>query len=648
MQKQQSEPKALLFNTLNKHLMKVKATLKKSVDKNQVAKKPVKHFERDLEEQEKWSHALRTEGNNLYKEQLYDCAQHKYTLSLLAAVESATKAMAYANRSAALFRLGFFEDCLKDISRALAHDYPDNLKYKLYIREAKCLFINPELGSWHECLLRAQDVVIDRKSKKEVSELLQNGFFSKKERHFELHKNLRPNLTSKVPPLSYGVSDTVPCLSSAVAIAYNVQLGRHLVAKRDLEIGDVVIVEEAFVKAIDPSCTISFCSYCCNIIQASIPCDHCKNVQYCNEDCKANDWDAIHKICCSLEQKQIIPDLPGIFGGQKSEEIDLFLLAKRLIIMLIAKLGGEKEILKQLNTETKLDWKRPYKHFGRDASPVDNLKALLLQEDNVGHLNQDFTSSVTAPALAVATRFASSFQRPQEVEQFASFVMKMILLVGFNSKMLHSCDFDVFGSAKSVEKDFGLAIYLASSFINHSCSPNMIRVSYGSTAVYRIIKPVAKGEELTESYHVGMQIPSESRKRVCVNECCFHCQCLACRNDWPWMHEMPERFILDELLDVCFNVGVKRFPKLSLNLCIQFGVPPDSKMFASIAHIQSLMHVSKYYPDKLYEVFEDLIKMHLKAHGNARFNRNSKEYIIGKQSLDLLALIKGAEMMKID
>ncbi|KAF7995909.1 hypothetical protein HCN44_007016 [Aphidius gifuensis] len=46
--------------------------------------------------------------------------------------------LAYANRSAALFKARLYEDCLLDIERALTSGYPDNLKTKLYVRQALC------------------------------------------------------------------------------------------------------------------------------------------------------------------------------------------------------------------------------------------------------------------------------------------------------------------------------------------------------------------------------------------------------------------------------------------------------------------------------------------------------------------------------
>lgn len=43
-------------------------------------------------------------------------------------------------RSAALFHMKLYKDCMKDIDRSLVLGYPnDHLKYNLHIRKAKCL-----------------------------------------------------------------------------------------------------------------------------------------------------------------------------------------------------------------------------------------------------------------------------------------------------------------------------------------------------------------------------------------------------------------------------------------------------------------------------------------------------------------------------
>ena len=47
-------------------------------------------------------------------------------------------ALCYANRSAALRKLGQWEECLRDIARAAKFGYPRENIYKLWERKGKC------------------------------------------------------------------------------------------------------------------------------------------------------------------------------------------------------------------------------------------------------------------------------------------------------------------------------------------------------------------------------------------------------------------------------------------------------------------------------------------------------------------------------
>jgi hypothetical protein len=45
------------------------------------------------------------------------------------------------------------------------------------------------------------------------------------------------------PRLSYGPSQEVPCFTGAVSVAYTKNLGRHLVANRNIKIGKIIILK---------------------------------------------------------------------------------------------------------------------------------------------------------------------------------------------------------------------------------------------------------------------------------------------------------------------------------------------------------------------------------------------------------------------
>lgn len=87
-------------------------------------------------------HALecRTLGNKAFCRKRDAEALKYYTSSVsLSPKNSRELSIAYANRSAVLFKVKKFDLCILDIDRALSHDYPDTLKYKLYERKGKCL-----------------------------------------------------------------------------------------------------------------------------------------------------------------------------------------------------------------------------------------------------------------------------------------------------------------------------------------------------------------------------------------------------------------------------------------------------------------------------------------------------------------------------
>lgn len=82
----------------------------------------------------------RTEGNNAFRKKKDKLALEHYTASIaFAPNKSKELALGFANRSAVKFSSGEYSSCITDIDYALAGEYPDHLKYKLYERKGRCL-----------------------------------------------------------------------------------------------------------------------------------------------------------------------------------------------------------------------------------------------------------------------------------------------------------------------------------------------------------------------------------------------------------------------------------------------------------------------------------------------------------------------------
>ena len=90
----------------------------------------------------------------------------------------------------------------------------------------------------------------------------------------------------------------LPALSSALEVAYKPEVGRHLVATRDIAVGEVVCVEEAtLVRLIPTPALASTCCHCLLETWAPLPCSSCAAVSFCSTHCQ--NAATYHKWECS-------------------------------------------------------------------------------------------------------------------------------------------------------------------------------------------------------------------------------------------------------------------------------------------------------------------------------------------------------------
>jgi SET domain len=85
-----------------------------------------------------------------------------------------------------------------------------------------------------------------------------------------------------------------------------------------------------------------------------------------------------------------------------------------------------------------------------------------------------------------------------ELLPMAAILTKLFLVIQNNLLSIFCYKVNYKADAKTILH--GNSLNLASSLINHSCEPNMYQVSYGTTVVFRAMRPISKGEQLTFSY----------------------------------------------------------------------------------------------------------------------------------------------------
>jgi len=165
---------------------------------------------------------------------------------------------AASNRSAALFQLGRYRDCLQDVELAL--EAGASAQYKLLVRRCKCLL---QLGYVSEAQ-KTFDRAVDAIDRSGVSRDLRQGLATELQEAFirlatqtEAKEDSLEELFEKpkaIPPWAILAQkhSRRPAASSAVRLIYDEAVGRRAVADRDIKPGEVLFFEESAVYYLDP------------------------------------------------------------------------------------------------------------------------------------------------------------------------------------------------------------------------------------------------------------------------------------------------------------------------------------------------------------------------------------------------------------
>ncbi|XP_046603009.1 SET and MYND domain-containing protein 4-like [Neodiprion virginianus] len=204
---------------------------------------------------------FRDEANYDFASGRYRDAVVSYTRSLMTAPPNTECiAMTYANRSAALYRLKAYAECISDIERALDLPYPDDLRQKIITRKEEA-----EKNMNNSC---AEDKV------EAIEDELQ---------------------------LAYGPNAKLPEISKAIDIVQTCQEGLKLVAKTDFDPGDVLIIAKRQLAVAEYDQDPTYCHDCLKPSLCLIPCDYCCEDVYCSTECRIRAYEKYHRIECKIQ-----------------------------------------------------------------------------------------------------------------------------------------------------------------------------------------------------------------------------------------------------------------------------------------------------------------------------------------------------------
>ncbi|XP_068913816.1 SET and MYND domain-containing protein 4-like [Tenebrio molitor] len=215
-------------------------------------------------------------GKDIFSKGMFNKALRAFTVALTKAESDKWVASAYAHRSAVLFKLEQYEDCIADIDRAFANNCPEELRASLKLRKTKA------------------------------------------------RELFRASRTTRIycedPPEIPRKHRTEPCASDSVEVR-TVGSRRCVYATKDIQIGEVIAVEPALT-AVIAQANLNHCHRCFKLCYNPIPCNMCTQALYCSEACKEEDLPGYHQYLCP-----ILLSLKKLIGSRA-----YFLLAVRMAL----------------------------------------------------------------------------------------------------------------------------------------------------------------------------------------------------------------------------------------------------------------------------------------------------------------------------
>ncbi|KAJ1649747.1 mitochondrial import receptor subunit tom20 [Dispira simplex] len=298
--------------------------------------------------------------------------------------------------------------------------------------------------------------------------------------------------------------------------------GKHkVVAQQDFAAGGVIYTESPEVSILMPSLKEEpYCDFCLRALAdpaTQQACDHCDVVSYCSADCKDKAYEEYHRYLC-----------PGNVSEPNSVAQQLYSTwadRRELSPLLIAKFFGHMitvEKQKQLaGTEGDYTvWER-----------LERLESLSLNGSSDDYGNQKAICELVGKKVSGLEDFMNE-------ERYLSLKGKMLYnAIGVRA---HTDDDTAPSMGASPASEYvraagttdlvGAGIYLVSSYIAHSCEPNVVPTfpEGNNRLSLKATRPIKKGEQITMAYvNVGDR-PTEVRQQELYQKYRFTCTCPRC------------------------------------------------------------------------------------------------------------------------
>lgn len=279
--------------------------------------------------------------------------------------------------------------------------------------------------------------------------------------------------------------------------------GGSVITKGRIEINDVIFQTRPYASVLGWAHLEEYCYSCFKYIFYSeiVPCPACSFISFCSLKCRDNNEVHSKYECLHIS---------------KMKETGVF----HLVFHVFCQLHNEDSCSNML----------PLDIFERDK-PVftdpDSSEKGIFQLYFIKEKRDQFMFE-SRPILEVISGILLMY-----FSQYNESQLNIILCTLASQMVMNASSIVHSDKERSLSSIIGSGIYPNIARLNHSCYSNTICLFDGNTLTMKATLAVLENEELFTSYGIGFETHFKSeRQQTLMSQYCFHCDCLACKNDW--------------------------------------------------------------------------------------------------------------------
>ncbi|XP_063706301.1 SET and MYND domain-containing protein 4-like [Culicoides brevitarsis] len=374
-----------------------------------------------------------------------------------------------------------------------------------------------------------------------------------------------------LPKLTHLSKPNIPFIAQSVNLSYSSVFGYHLTAKQNLRPGNIIMTESPYSAPLLPDFWYEKCATClkCGYLNL-IPCRGCSFAMFCSNECMTKGFQEFHQYECPIMQ-----DIGELLSAEAliglRNTLKGFCLYENLAELQEVfdhRFDGRQEDfdLEVMNCDAKTMFRVIcHQATNQERRSIEDL------------LNLSLTAGVIYKLLVFKTDLILKLETPEQHYLLMEMLLHFLQIATINSFSM-TCLPEISlntskGTRVETEHEFAIATYPFSSFLNHSCAPNVTKTNAGpshETMLVVVTRPIKVNEQIFDCYFTSVhhyRSTKRERQKLLYEQYNFQCSCMACQLNFPLYKDLKIKCPMLNLMEIISgNASLGRFSEKKLIL----------------------------------------------------------------------------------